>query len=281
MIEVVRPGPLATVQDIGRAGYAHLGVPPSGAADSASLGLANRLVGNPEGAAGIEFTLGGALLRFHDPAWVALAGAPLDAAADGYQVSMNGPVRVRHSLELATPREGVRTYLAVRGGIAAPHVLGSAAADVLSGLGTQPLSGEATLPLGAATDLPDMPADTAPVPPTPAEPEIRLHPGPRDAWLADGAWDVLCASTYTVTQKSNRVAVRLDGPRLSRREGELPSEGIVTGGLQLPPSGEPILFLTDHPTTGGYPIVAVLATADLPAAAQLRPGARVRFRAAR
>lgn len=281
MIEVVSPGPLGTVQDLGRAGYAHLGVPPSGAVDGASLRLANRLLGNPEGAAGIEFTLGGAELRFHDPAWVTLTGAPLEATADGYQVSMNGPVRVRRSLQLTTPAEGVRTYLAVRGGIAAPPVLGSAATDLLSGLGPPPLSDGTTLSLGAGTGLPGMLTDTAPASPIPAEPELRLHPGPRDAWLAEGAWATLCASTYTVTPDSNRVGVRFDGPPLPRREGELPSEGIVTGGLQLPPSGQPILFLTDHPTTGGYPVVAVLATADLPVAAQLRPGTRVRFRAAR
>lgn len=278
MIEVVRPGPLATIQDLGRCGYAHLGVPPSGAADAASLRLANRLVGNPESAAGIEFTLGGAYLRFHAPAWVALTGAPLEIGADGHQVSMNGPVRVRHSLVLDTPPEGVRTYLAVRGGIAVPRVLGSAATDLLSGLGPSPLSGGTTLPWDAAASLPGMLADTAPAPPVPGEPELRVRPGPRDAWLAEGTLGTLCASTYTVTQDSNRVGVRFDGPGLPRREGELPSEGIVTGALQLPPDGQPILFLTDHPTTGGYPVVAVLATPDLTVAGQLRPGARVRFR---
>lgn len=278
MIEVVRPGPLATVQDLGRPGYAHLGVPPSGAADPVSLRLANRLVGNPVGAAGLELTLGGAQLEFSAPAWVALTGAPLAASVQGHPVGMNAPTRVRGLLDLGNPVAGVRTYLAVRGGLDVDRVLGSASSDLLSGLGPPTLARGATLAVGptGASAVPSV--DAAPERPLPREPVLRLRPGPRDDWLAGDGVAALCRFTYTVTQHSNRVGVRLGGPALTRREGELPSEGIVTGAVQVPPRGQPILFLTDHPTTGGYPVVAVLATTDLPVAAQLRPGALVRFR---
>lgn len=278
MIEVEAPGPLATVQDLGRHGYAHLGVPPSGAADAASLRLANRLLGNPEAAAGIEFTLGAARLRLRAPAWVALSGAALPVTADGRAAAMNVPLRARRSIELGMPEAGVRTYLALRGGVAVPLVLGSAATDVLSGLGPEPLRAGTTLPLGTPGDLGAMPVDVAPTAPLPAEPLLRLLPGPRDDWLSEDGLATLRTETYTVTQDSNRVGVRFDGSPLGRHEGELPSEGIVTGAIQVPPDGRPILFLTDHPTTGGYPVVAVLASRDLPVAAQLRPGTRVRFR---
>lgn len=278
VLEVEDPGPLATVQDLGRSGYGHLGVPPSGAADAASLRLANRLLGNPEAAAGIEFTLGGGRLRPETPTWVALCGAVLPVTAGGRPAAMNTPIRVQGSLELGTPQAGLRTYLAVRGGIAAERVLGSAATDVLSGLGPEPLRAGAAVPLGPADDLGTMPVTVAPVAPLAAEPVLRLLPGPREDWLAENARATLHGGTYTVAPDSDRVGLRLEGPPLPRREGELPSEGLVTGAMQVPPDGRPILFLTDHPTTGGYPAVAVLADRDLRVAAQLRPGAPVRFR---
>jgi biotin-dependent carboxylase-like uncharacterized protein len=273
MIEVVRPGPLATVQDLGRSGYAHLGVPFSGAADRASLCLANRLVGNAEDAAGLELTFGGAALRFGSAAWIAVTGAPLLVRPG----AMNAPYHVTAGtvVEFGAPSAGVRTYVAVRGGIDVPPVLGSRSTDVLSGLGPAPLVAGDRLPVGRATGL--ITVDVAPGFAPEDEPVLRLAAGPRDDWFETLA--PLTSVPYEVTPQSNRVGVRLDGPALvRRRQGELPSEGMVTGSVQVPPNGLPIIFLADHPTTGGYPVAAVLVADDISRAAQLRPGQRVRFR---
>ncbi|MEV7010313.1 biotin-dependent carboxyltransferase family protein [Streptosporangium sp. NPDC051022] len=283
MIEVIAPGPYATVQDLGRPGYAHLGVPHSGAADAPSLRLANRLVGNPEGAAGIELTFGGAALRFVTGAWVAVTGAdcPLVVAVRGRSLprGMRAPfwVAAGGELRVAIPAAGLRTYVAVRGGLDTPVVLGSRSTDSLCGLGPPVLRAGAVLPVGPVHDLPPLTVDAAP----PAAPPDVLWalPGPRDDWFVPGALAGLCAQPYRVSQDSNRVGVRLNGPRLERaRDAELPSEGVVAGAVQVPPDGQPILFLADHPPTGGYPVIAVLTSAALAAAAQLRPGDPVRFR---
>lgn len=282
MIEIVRPGPLATVQDLGRPGLAHLGVPHGGAADTVSLGLANRLVGNPENAAGLEVTLGGLTARFGSPAWLALSGAPVPARIDARMVGMNAPCHIRagQRLEVGTPSRGVRTYLAVRGGIDVPPVLGSRSADLLSGLGPARLSAGAVLPVGDTARCAEMSVDQGVGLDLSDEPCLRVLAGPRDDWFAADALATLTAARYAVTAESNRVGVRLEGPRLARsRDDELSSEGMVTGALQVPPNGQPILFLVDHPPTGGYPVIAVVAAADVPLAAQLRPGTPVRFRA--
>jgi biotin-dependent carboxylase-like uncharacterized protein len=285
MIEVRAPGPYATVQDLGRRGYAHLGVPCSGAADEASLRLANRLVGNPEGAAGIELTYGGARLVFHAGAWVAVTGAPCPlsvrspdpVAAGGVGSGVPFWVAAGSELRFGTPVWGLRTYLAVRGGVAVEPVLGSRSTDSLSGLGPPPLRQGTVLPVGSAGGLVEISVDLAP-PARPRDAVLRIVPGPRDDWFAPGAPAELCAEPYEVSQDSNRVGVRLRGRELARaREGELPSEGMVTGAVQVPPSGQPIVFLADHPPTGGYPVIGVVRTADLPIAAQLRPGDKVRF----
>ncbi|GAA2583980.1 biotin-dependent carboxyltransferase family protein [Actinomadura fulvescens] len=283
MIEVVRPGPLATVQDLGRPGHAHLGVPCSGAADGRSLRLANRLVGNPENAAGLELTLGGAAFRFHRAAWIAACGAPAALRVNGRAHGMDAPCPVPADglVELGLPPRGLRTYLAVRGGLDIEPVLGSRSTDVLSGLGPAPLAAGDHLPVGPSSGLCDIGVDVAPVAQPPDVPVLRIVPGPRDDWFVPDAISVLCGQPYEVTPDSNRVGVRLDGPKILRtRDGELGSEGMVTGALQVPPSGLPILFLTDHPTTGGYPVVAVVRAADVPLAAQLRPGQRLHFKPA-
>ncbi|MFI6801460.1 biotin-dependent carboxyltransferase family protein [Streptosporangium canum] len=349
MIEVLVPGPYATVQDLGRPGYGHLGVPRSGAADAPSLRLANRLVGNPEGAAGIELTFGGACLRFTSGAWAAVTGAPcpvelragepsatglrageppatelpstglpstglpsielragelpsaglpgaglpggagredLLPGGPGSRVRAVGPyapvwVPAGGELRVGTPPTGLRTYVAVRGGVDTPLVMGSRSTDSLSGLGPPPLRPGTLLPVGPTGALSPITVDAAP--PTAPPPEVlRILPGPRDDWFVPGALAALCAGPYQVSQDSNRVGVRLDGARLERaRDGELPSEGMVAGALQVPPDGLPIVFLADHPPTGGYPVIAVLVSADLAGAAQLRPGDRVRFRLGR
>jgi biotin-dependent carboxylase-like uncharacterized protein len=276
MIEVLAPGPYATVQDLGRPGYAHLGVPRSGAADAASLRLANRLLGNAEGLAGVEFTFGMARLRFLEGAWVALAGAPLPVGpVRGAGMGVPFWVPAGAELRLGVPEWGLRTYLAVRGGIAVEPVLGSRSTDSLSGLGPEPLRPGTVLPVGRPEGV--IPVDLAP-PPEPRPAVLRVLPGPRDDWFAPEALEAMCAAPYTVSQDSNRVGVRLRGPELARaKEGELPSEGMVAGAVQVPPSGQPIVFLADHPPTGGYPVIGVVREADLAVAAQLRPGDEVRF----
>ncbi|MBB5084460.1 5-oxoprolinase subunit C family protein [Nonomuraea endophytica] len=285
MIEVIKPGPYATVQDLGRPGYAHLGVPYSGAADTTALRLANRLVGNPEGHAGIELTFGGASLAFPAGAWVAVTGAPCPLISAG--AGMTVPVRAGMGapfwvpaggeLRFGTPARGLRTYVAVRGGIAVEPVLGSRSTDSLSGLGPAVLRPGTVLPVGPVDGLAEISVDVAPLrEPGPAV--LRVVPGPRDDWFVPGALKELCGRPYEVTQDSNRVGVRLSGPVLERaRQGELPSEGMVAGAVQVPPSGQPIIFLADHPPTGGYPVIAVLSAADLSTAAQLRPGDTTRF----
>ncbi|MFI6504329.1 biotin-dependent carboxyltransferase family protein [Nonomuraea typhae] len=279
MIDVLRPGPYTTVQDLGRPGFAHLGVPCSGAADLPSLRLANRLVGNPEGAAGLELTFGGAHLAFRTGAWVAVTGASCPVSGAG-AAGMGAPfwVPAGAGLRFGTPAAGLRTYLAVRGGIAVEPVLGSRSTDSLSGLGPEVLRAGAILPVGPAHGLPEITVDVAPSRRADGA-VLRVVPGPRTDWFAPGALRELCGRPYEVSQDSNRVGVRLRGPKLERaRDGELPSEGMVAGAIQVPPSGQPIVFLADHPPTGGYPVIGVVRAADLPVAAQLRPGGDVRFR---
>jgi KipI family sensor histidine kinase inhibitor len=287
LIEVVRPGPLALVTDLGRPGYGHLGVPRSGAADPDSLRLANRLTGNPEDAAAVELTLGGAVLRFGDPAWIALTGAPAPVRLDcgpgpGDDSGLGVPFAVPAgaTLTVGTPATGVRSYLAVRGGVAVAPVLGSRSRDTLSGIGPAPLRAGDRLRAGSTAACGPIVADLAPqAAATPGPAELRVVAGPRDDWFTPEARHRLRTAVYQVTSDSNRSGVRLSGPDLPRaRAGELASEGMPLGALQVPPGGGPILFLADHPVTGGYPVIAVVATADIGRAAQLRPGDTVRFR---
>jgi biotin-dependent carboxylase-like uncharacterized protein len=278
-VEVLAAGPLTTVQDRGRPGWAHLGVPPSGAADPHALALGNRIVGNDVGAAALEATLAGPRLRFRSAALVALSGAETAAFVGGRSVDANRlfEVGAGEVLELGGCRGGVRAYVCVRGGVNVESVLGSRSTDLLSGLGPPPLREGDLLPLGREpTKEPEF--DVDPPPPPPAEPVLKLLPGPRDDWFAPSALRALAAGAWRVGASSNRVGIRLEGPRLELvRHEELLSEGVVTGALQVPPSGEPILLLNDHPTTGGYPVLGVVHTGDLPLVGQLRPGQRLSF----
>ena len=280
---ILAPGPLTTVQDLGRPGLAALGVGASGAADRASLRLANRLVGNAEAAAALELTLGGLQVRVAGtaaaPAIVALTGAPCPVQVGGRAVGMNGPVAVRPGevIAVGAPTDGVRTYLAVRGGVAVPPVLGARSTDTLSGLGPEPVRAGTVLPIGAeTTGFPVV--DQAPVRRPGGDAVLRVLPGPRADWFAPDALRTLGSDPYVVTAESNRIGVRLDGPELRRTESaELPPEGMVRGALQVPPRGRPVLLLADHPVTGGYPVIGVVLDADVDRAGQLRPGDRVRF----
>ncbi len=277
-LEVLDPGRYALVEDLGRPGYAHLGVAPSGALDTASLRLANRLVGNSPAAAGIEALLGGIEVRLTASATVAVTGPAVEVSVDGRSFGSHVPVPVRagQTLTIGTPSNGLRCYFAVSGGIAVEEVLGSRSRDVLSGIGPEPLEAGAVLPLGDPAGIPAG-ADVVVPAPAPAELVVPVTLGPRDDWLDDPARGL--SAWWTVTAESNRVGLRLDGTPLRRAiDGELPSEGVVTGAIQVPPSGLPVVFLADHPTTGGYPVAAVVRPAALSALAQARPGTRVRFR---
>lgn len=281
-LTVLASGPLTTVQDRGRTGLAHLGVPRSGAVDEPALRLANRLVGNADGMAGLECTLLGVTLRADAAITVAVTGAPAEITIDGTAAEFGMAVRVPAgtTLRIGRATAGLRSYLAVDGGLTVPAVLGSRSTDTLSGLGPAPLRAGVVLPVGAPTDsLPTSPAQ--PVRPPTAEPRPRVHPGPRADWFTADARELLLTATYRVSPTSNRIGARLTGPALQRAvTDELPSEGLVLGAVQVPAGGEPLIFLADHPTTGGYPVIAVIDPADIPAVAQARPGTPVRFQAA-
>ncbi len=276
MLTVLTPGPLTTVQDLGRPGLAGIGVGRSGVCDRAAAALANRLLGNDPGAAVLEATLGGLAVRAEADLVVVTAGArPAGSPAHHAPVAL----RAGATLRLGTPAAGLRTYLAVRGGIAVEPVLGSRSTDLLAGLGPPALRAGDVLPVGAPTG--PMPGvDLAPVPDPPGgEVTVRLLPGPRSDWLTEEALDVLAAAAWTVTTESNRIGLRLDGPPLERRvPDELPSEGLVRGALQVPPSGTPVLFLADAPVTGGYPVAGYVADDDVDRCGQLRPGQTLRLR---
>ena len=287
-IEVLQPGPLATIQDLGRPGLGHLGVPHSGAADAGSLRLANALVGNDAGAAGLEVTLGRLGLRLRCDALAAVTGAPLAvrlSAPDG--AALEPPqgsafaAAAGSVLRLGSPRAGLRSYLAFDGGIDLVPVVGSRSSDLLSGLGPGPLRAGDLLPLGEPHAA--RPAKSGRAAGTQVdqggEVELQVIAGPRHDWFLPEALTALATDSYEVTAASNRTGLRLAGTPLRRRQvAELPSEGMATGSLQVAHDGQPILLLADHPTTGGYPVIAVVRSADVDRAAQLRPGQRVRFR---
>ena len=281
-VEVVRAGPLTTVQDRGRPGLAQLGVPPSGAADLRALELGNLAVGNDEGAAVLEATLLGPALRFVRRAVVAVTGADAGATVTGQRVERGRPVEVPAGglLELGRCHPGVRAYIAVRGGFAVDATLGSRSHDLLTGLGPPPLRVGDVLPVGPEPAGPTQSLASELAPHT-HEPTLSVIPGPRDDWFPPQALAALTETAWRVGSASNRVGVRLEGRPLARLEhGELLSEGVVTGAIQVPPSGHPILLGPDHPTTGGYPVIAVVVAADLSQAGQLAPGSTVRFRCA-
>ncbi|AJF64100.1 biotin-dependent carboxyltransferase family protein [Streptomyces vietnamensis] len=276
---VVRAGALTTVQDLGRTGYAHLGVPRSGALDPAAGRLVNRLVGNAEDAAVLETTVNGCALRPRCAVTVAVGGAPCPVRVDGRPAAWGTTLRVAAGsvLEVGAAVRGLRSYVAFGGGIAVAPVLGSRSTDLLSGLGPAPLAEGAVLPLGAATAVRGS-VDAPPWPGPPDELVLRVRPGPRDDWFTGAALRTFTTRAYRVSPASNRIGLRLEGPSLERAvPGELASEGMVLGAVQVPPDGRPVVFLADHPTTGGYPVVAVVREADLGAAAQAVPGTPVRF----
>jgi biotin-dependent carboxylase-like uncharacterized protein len=274
---VLATGPLATVQDLGRPGLARLGISPSGAADRGALALGNRLVGNPEDSAAIEVTLGGLSVRARRPLLIALTGADAHAEINGHPVGTHASITLASKaiLTLGAPRAGLRTYLSVRGGILIEPVLGSRSFDTLGGLGPPPLQVGDRIKIGSS-DLPVPEVDWAPETSTSDLVSANCHDGPRVDWFSSSARKTFYKSIWTVTGDLDRVGVRLAGPVLERSIlNELPSEGLVRGAVQVPADGQPLIFLADHPTTGGYPVIAVVNDTD--PVAQLRPGQSVRF----
>ena len=280
-LEVLATGPLALVQDLGRVGFAAVGVGRSGAADRHAFRLGARLLAQSYAAAAIEVTLGSLSVRARGDLTLALTGAPAPAEVDGRGVGYCGPFTLPDGqiLTLGTPRVGLRTYVSVRGGVNVPPVLGSRATDTLSGLGPEPVRTGDLLPVGPPpAGFPNV--DQAPTAALSVE-TLLLHalPGPRDDWLADPA--ALTATHWTASSRSDRVGMRLEGEPLqyhvSRIGKELPSEGVVRGSIQVPAGGEPVVFLADHPVTGGYPVVAVVIDDDIDRAAQAVPGQQIRI----
>jgi biotin-dependent carboxylase-like uncharacterized protein len=287
-IEIVRAGALTTIQDLGRPGYAHLGVPRSGALDVAAHRLANHLVGNDATAATLETTLTGLTVRVLASTVVAVSGAVAPIRRDAHPAPWAAPITLSagETLDIGPATQGVRNYVAFAGGVDVPPVLGSRATDLLSGLGPPKLRDGDALSLGTPSSPPH-PADTYPVTvtapdlqrPLASAFELPILPGPRAEDFPDLAWQILTSTEYAVSQSSNRVALRLTGLPLHRTGPDtIPSEGAVLGAIQVPADGLPIVFLADHPPTGGYPVIAVVPVAALGLAAQAPPGAHLRFR---
>lgn len=283
-LEVVDAGPLTLVQDLGRPGLAAMGVGRSGAADRGAHALGARLLGQEAVLASLECHLGGLVVRAREATTIVLTGAPCPAWVDGVPVGHLAPFTVAAGgvLRLGAPATGLRTYVSVSGGVDVPPVLGSRSHDTLSDLGPGRLSPGQVVPVGAPRGRPTV--DVAPLAhPTGEEIVLSATPGPRLDWLAD-AGD-LAAAPWTVAPDSDRVGVRLRGRALRRRASletaELPSEGVVRGGVQVPADGQPVVFLADHPVTGGYPVVAVLDDGSVDRLAQVVPGQVVRIRLTR
>jgi biotin-dependent carboxylase-like uncharacterized protein len=278
-ITVLSPGFQALVQDHGRPGLASMGVSPSGFADRRSARLANRLVGNPENAAVVELTIGGAELHTERDLTIAVTGAPGAVVMGGREV---GCFRVVHwragqKLHIGPVTQGLRRYLAVRGGLDLPPVLGSQSFDVLSELGPAPLAEGTRLRVGAAHAAWPVVDDTAPSD-FRGFTTLRFVWGPNTAWFTRDSIRDFTRFRWQVGNDLNRVGIRLDGPMLARSAaGEIPPAAVVRGAIQIPPSGRPTLFLADHPVTGGYPVLGVVVDEDTDLTAQLSPGNVVTF----
>lgn len=272
----------ALVQDLGRTGLAHLGVSGSGAFDRAAHRLANRLVGNPERAAALEVVLGGVRLALPAGCWLAVTGAWGPVTLDGERLEPHTAARMSLPcvLALGPATHGVRYTVALRGGLAVAETLGSRSRDTLAALGPAPLAAGDVLPIGPEPDGPVPPADLVPIDaPTTGLVELDVRPGPRLERLTAGARELLLDAEWHVSARSDRTGVRLEGPRLDlARHGELASEGMLRGSIQISPDGAPTILGPDHPVTGGYPVALVVTEASLDRLAQLRPGQPVRLR---
>jgi biotin-dependent carboxylase-like uncharacterized protein len=275
---------LTTVQDSGRWGLQHAGVPPGGPMDPCSARLANGILGNPADAAVLEITLAGPELECEGDVVVAICGAAFDAAIDDAAASANVALPVRHGcrVRFGARRRGARAYLAVAGGFDVPAVFGSCATHLASRLGPfggRPLAAGDRLPVGQAPGRPFRPSPAIRPFELPAGgTQVRVLPGPQRDWFGEAGLAALAAARYTISSESDRMGYRLLGPLLRRApERSMLSEATPMGSLQVPASGQPILLMADRPTIGGYPKIATVITADLPLLGQLAPGDWVQF----
>jgi antagonist of KipI len=277
MIRVEIPGLLTTIQDLGRPGYGPLGVSPAGAADPLSFRIANLLAGNPPNTPALEMTLKGGRFRFESAAHVALTGAPIDAPQWAAFDVAPGEI-----LDIGPAHGGARIYLAVHGGIDVPLFLGSASTHLLAGLGGfhgRALRRGDVLPIGASTEPPPQRAirceTLARLAPRKT---LRITYGAQVEWFTDLDRAKLVITPYHVTQQADRMGIRLEGAPLLPFEGlHMITEGVPLGTVQVPAGGQPIILFVDQQTTGGYPKIASVISADLPSLGQLRPGDEVRF----
>lgn len=284
LLEVVEVGALSLVQDLGRPGLAALGVSPSGAADRAAHALGARLLAQDDSLASLE-VVGGLVVRALGSITAVVTGAHAPVTVDDQPTGTNTPflLHAGQVLRIGRPSAGLRSYLGVRGGVAVAPNLGSRSHDTLSGIGPAPLEPGQQIPVGRPTGPAggSLLVDVAPTrAPAIGQVVLDARPGPRLDWLADVAR--LTTTAWTVGAASDRVGVRFEGPALDRVPGrasaEVPSEGVLRGAVQVPASGVPVVFLADHPVTGGYPVVAVLTGRACDLAAQLVPGQPVRLR---
>jgi antagonist of KipI len=279
VIRVLAPGLFTTVQDLGRHGYGPMGVSPAGAADPIALRLGNRLVGNGPSAAALEMTLAGATLEFQRGAVVALTGAEFDASIGfwrAHEIAPGGTVRIGRTLSDA------RCYLCVRGGVEVESWLGSASTHVLSGLGGfhgRALKSGDLLAIGvAALDSPRNRVRRGALEKFAHRKVLRVTWGPRIGLFTDTARTLFLDSRYLVTEEASRMGLRLDGPPIdAAAAGHMITEGVALGAIQAPPGGRPIILFVDQQTTGGYPVIANVISADLPSVGQLRPRDEIAF----
>ena len=270
-IEVIEPGLFTTVQDLGRPGYGPMGVSASGAADAVALRVGNLLVGNREGAAGLEMTLSGGTFAFPQGGAVALTGSDFGAGLPLWTACELSPGEV---LRFGASLTGARCYLCVRGGIDVPLFLGSASTHVLSGLGGQVLKRGDSLRVGEEVDGPVRRVNPGALLRLSARKAIRATDGPQTDWFAKSFFE----SEYTVTEEANRMGIRLDGALFEMKgAGMMLSEGVALGAVQIAAGGQPIIMFVEQQTTGGYPKIANVIAADMHCVGQLRPRDEIRF----
>ena len=284
VIQVQEPGLFTTVQDLGREGFGPLGVSASGAADAISLRMGNRLVGNAEGAAGLEMTLLGGTFLFPEGAVIALAGSDFGATLDGKPVELWTAFESRpgQALRLGPTCSGARCYLCVRGGIAVKLFLGSASTHILSGLGGhdgRALRKGDVLNIGAASvSSRERSLSARALKELQARKVLRVTPGPQSDWFPESARRLFYESRYRVAEESNRMGIRLEGAIVPVPSGgEMISEGVSLGAIQVPEGGKPIILSVEQQTTGGYPKIANVISADFHSLGQLRPRDEIRF----
>jgi antagonist of KipI len=284
VIQVQAPGLLTTVQDLGREGFGPMGVSPSGAADSISLRIGNRLVGNKEGAAGLEMTLLGGTFVFPEGATLALTGSDFGAALDGLPVNLWTSVEVRpgQTLRVGPTRSGARCYLCVQGGIEVTPFLGSASTHLLSGLGGhegRALRKGDVLKIGDTTGSHRRRTVAVKVfKELSPRKGLRVTPGPQSDWFPESSQRIFYSSSYRLAEESNRMGLRLEGAALREgAHGEMISEGVSLGAVQIAAGGLPIILFVEQQTTGGYPKIANVISADLSSLGQLRPRDEIQF----